>query len=161
MENETQALLALHCRMFTLEGIAAVYKQNRKALKLCLKFVKIESKDLNKCDALPPYETGELKHRYEVLTDIIKRLIKAPTPAAANLALEELRILTEKTQEDISVLRERLSPLSENMRKLGGAIDTAAQKLSKKLESGTKVLSDKISETVDELKKAFSDGQEK
>ena len=138
MEKEINALLKLHCRMFTLEGLAAGYRKNAKALKLCLKLV------------ISPYEISEFKHRYETFSEIVKRLIKASSETEKNKAVEDLHKLTEKTQEDISGLREQISPLAENARKLG-------VKLTKKLESGTQVLSDRISETVDEIKKVLKE----
>ena len=80
----------------------------------------------------------------------MKRLIKASSETEKNKAVEDLHKLTEKTQEDISGLREQISPLAENARKLG-------VKLTKKLESATQVLSDRISETVDEIKKVLKE----
>ena len=150
MEKEINALLKLHCRMFTLEGLAAGYRKNAKALKLCLKVIKLETKELNKCKVISPYEISEFKHRYETFSEIVKRLIKASSETEKNKAVEDLHKLTEKTQEDISGLREQISPLAENARKLG-------VKLTKKLESGTQVLSDRISETVDEIKKVLKE----
>ena len=157
--NQAQALLNLHCRMFAFENLTAEYKDNTKALKLCLKFIKVETKELNKCSEVSSYDKGEIAHRYEVLTDIVKRLLKSPA-AAKNAAIDNLRTLTENTQKDISELREQLSPFSENVRKLTATLDGAAQKLSEKLESGTQIISEKVNEAVDEIKKRLKQNEE-
>ena len=152
MENEElKELYGLKNRLLTLEKIAQSYKDNPKGLKLCLKFIKLEVKTLNKCTSINTVDLRELQRTYSDLTEILQNLAKKSAKAVT-----DLQVLTEKTEKQVNELNEQLNPFSENVRKIASSIDGAAQKLSAKLESGAQMLGDAINGTVEEIKKRFA-----
>lgn len=152
MENEElKELYGLKNRLLTLEKIAQSYKDNPKGLKLCLKFIKLEVKTLNKCTSINTVDLRELQRTYTDFTEILQNLAKKSAKAGT-----DLQVLTEKTEKQVNELNEQLNPFSENVRKFASSIDGAAQKLSAKLESGAQMLGDAINGTVEEIKKRFA-----
>ncbi len=152
MENEElKELYGLKNRLLTLEKIAQSYKDNPKGLKLCLKFIKLEVKTLNKCTSINTVDLRELQRTYTDFTEILQNLAKKSAKAVT-----DLQVLTEKTEKQVNELNEQLNPFSENVRKFASSIDGAAQKLSAKLESGAQMLGDAINGTVEEIKKRFA-----
>lgn len=129
MENETPAgytaLLNLNERVLALIDTIKLYKDNKKALKICVKLVKADEAHV-KQSRLPVSSTAmrEMLWRYDELLAAAKIYVTG-SPSAA----KELDALYARTEQEIEKINECRHPVKTNAQKLTDAVTDVAQKL--------------------------------
>lgn len=154
--TEMKDLLYLNSRLLTLTGLVTEFKNDTKALKICITLLKYQKNTIEKRKTTLPHE--EIKNIVWDLDDLIKiakRLKSAKRAEILTKTISDLNRIKEKTETAVKTIDGKLNPVPESGG-IASVIGSTAQRLSEKLEKGAQILGDAVNEKVDGLKKKIT-----
>lgn len=138
------ALLHLNEKISTLIATVNQYKDNKKALKICVKLIKADKDYLSRSSlSVSPSAEREILWRYDELSAAVKKLTSGNLNDVKKAA-DDLDALDARTKQEIDNILSAQAPVKTNAQKITEAVNGVAQKLK-----------NTVSEKMGQLKKKF------
>lgn len=144
---EAKQLIKLNERFINVAKTTNAFKNNLKALKICLKLINFETKEIKKSKA--PVENEKINQilwRYIDLRNTLKVLAKTNSIQEINKCCTDLENMILSAEKQVAELKGEIAV---------GSISKIPQKLVQVIGDTAQKLGDTVGEKVDGLKKIF------
>ena len=145
---EAKQLIKVNEKFLTVAKTVYAFRNNVKALKTCLKLVKLEIKQMKKTkQPVDGEQLNRLMRKYGDLQASLKNLIKTKDVHDTNKYCEEIEEMIKNTEQQIAELKgmSAMSSIAATAQKIGNAVSETAQKIGSA-----------VSEKLDGLKKKIA-----
>lgn len=145
---ETKQLIKLNEKFLDIAKTAHSFRNNLKALKICVKLIDIETEEIKKSKLpIDQEKINIILWRYADLRGTLRYLIKTRNIQEINKGCADIESMISNTQRQIVELGGQVA--------VGGAASTS-QKIVNAIGETAQKIGDAVSEKIDGLKKIFS-----
>lgn len=145
---ETKQLIKLNEKFLKVAETVNAFRNNVKALKVCLKLVNIQIKELKSSkQPIDTDKTNKILWRYFDLRNTLKFLIKTKSIQEINKACADIESMILITERQIAELKGVTAV---------GSISSASQKIVNAIGDTAQKIGDAVSGKIDGLKKIFT-----
>ena len=144
---EAKRLIKLNENFLKIAEVANSVKDDKKALKICLKLIKHKLKQLKKENKPVDENSEKVLKVYEDLHNTVKLLSKSNNMQDTNKCYAELDRIIEDTKSRIAELKSA---------SLVGTISSKSQKLANTIGDTAQKIGDAVGDKIDSLKKFFA-----